>query len=287
MDVQSMTGFGKGESADSDYCVMVEIKSVNHRFKDVRFKMPNIFSSVELQLRRKLTQKFRRGSFDVFVTVKRTEAIRRFDDLDPQKISAFVGKIKSLLPEVDIRVNPVDFLRSEFYLEQETNERLLGLLEDAFAGALTEIESSRKVEGAKLVEVIANHLECYRAHYSQIMVQAEQFKQHVEDKLKKRLHEYSAEIKLEESRFWQEVVYYLEKLDVTEELNRISSHLQKLSLLLSDKEEVGRQFEFLLQELNRETNTIGSKSSMEEISNLVVLMKVELEKLREQALNIE
>ncbi len=127
----------------------------------------------------------------------------------------------------------------------------------------------------------------YDEHYQYICSVADSFQASVEEKLKKRFSELSSELNIDEPRFMQEVIYYLEKLDVHEEINRIQAHLEKLDSILSKGGEVGRQIDFLIQELNRETNTIGSKSNLKDISDSVVQMKVQLEKIREQGLNLE
>ena len=130
-------------------------------------------------------------------------------------------------------------------------------------------------------------MDLYYGHFQKIESSVESIQKNIETRLRKRFETFSQELNVDEPRFLQEVVYYMEKLDISEEINRIHTHFDRLSELIEKGGEVGRQIEFLLQELNRETNTIGSKSSMEDISESVVQMKVQLEKMREQALNLE
>jgi uncharacterized protein (TIGR00255 family) len=286
-----MTGFGRGEAADDELLVVVEMKSVNHRFRDVRFKMSSSFSSLEIPLKQKISEMFKRGSFDIYVNVKKTQKTNRFDDLDDSKIKDYIKKMQTLSQAqgVELVVHSTEFLRQEFYLEQddEKQKKLEQLLFQAFEKASQELKNSREGEGAKLVSHLNDHQESYAKYFQGIVERADEFKAHVEEKLKKRVAEYSSEIAVEESRLLQEVVFYLEKMDVHEEINRIHAHLEKLNKILSGPQEVGRQIDFLAQELNRETNTIGSKSSLKEISDRVVQMKVQLEKMREQGLNLE
>lgn len=286
-----MTGFGKGEVAKSDYVVSVEIKSVNHRFKDIRFKMSSIFSSIEIDLKKLLSNKFKRGSFDIYINFKRGEEKSKFDDIDDKKVKSFLKKMKAIADEsgVPMEMRPVDFLKSDFYKDQDENqyEDLKEYVLEAFTAALVNLEESRVAEGEKLVEVLEGHQKVYTEHYSVIEGLSDQYQKSVEDKLKKRFEDMGTELNIDEPRFMQEVVFYLEKLDVHEEINRITVHLGKLGKILTGGGEIGRQIDFLVQELNRETNTIGSKSGVEEISDSVVQMKVQLEKIREQALNIE
>jgi uncharacterized protein (TIGR00255 family) len=291
MPLQSMTGFGKAEVIKDGLSLVVEMKSVNHRFRDVRFKMSSIFNPIEMELRKKLEKKYSRGSFDIFINYKKSEDGSKFDELDKSKIKKFINKMKeiSVETEVPLQMRAVDFLRNEFYVEQTDDS--VGIMQEmmveAFEAALVDLEKARMTEGEKLLVAIKGHKKNYEELFSIIEKRIDSYQKDVEERLKKKFQEVASEIKIEESRYMQEVVYYLEKMDVHEEINRIKVHLSKFDIITSLKTEIGRQFDFLIQELNRETNTIGSKSSTNEISEAVVGMKVQLEKIREQALNLE
>lgn len=286
-----MTGFGRGEGSCEDYSVTVEIKSVNHRFKDLRFKMPSIFNACEIKMKEKLSEKFNRGSFDVYINYKRSETNSKFNDLDPEKIKDFLSSIESMTSDKDIQLTAdvTGFLRSEFYRDQDlaNDQDLIEATWKAFDFAVTSLEESRGGEGEKLARVLDNHKSIFEEHYNFISSKADSFQKSTEEKLKKRFSEHGDDLTIDEPRFLQEVIYYLEKLDVHEEIDRIKAHLEKLANILSLGGEVGRQIDFLIQELNRETNTIGSKSNLKDISDSVVQMKVQLEKIREQGLNLE
>jgi uncharacterized protein (TIGR00255 family) len=291
MSAQSMTGFSQAVAQSENYVVSVEIKSVNNRFKDIRFKMPSSLNALEIELKKELNDFFSRGTFDIYVNIKRPENKSRFDDLDANKISQFIAKIAPILKSNDLRpeVSMTDFLRSEFFLDQdeENQSELADLAIKAFRDALIGVKKSRASEGEKLIKILVKHLESYKSNFMIIESNAESFKNNVEEKLKKRVDDYKNLIEVDQGRLLQEVVFYLEKIDVHEEINRIHAHLEKFKNLLESTNEVGRQIDFIIQELNRETNTIGSKSTMKEISDAVVQMKVQLEKMREQGLNIE
>lgn len=291
MTAQSMTGFGQAVSQSENFVVSVEMKSVNNRFKDIRFKMPSTLNAHEIELKKEMTDMFSRGSFDVYVNVKRAENKNRFDDLDTKKVSQFIQKVSAMIKAEGVTptLSMTDLLRAEFLIEQdEVNQQdLIELLFKSFKGAIGELKHSREVEGDKLIKVLEKHLDNYKAQFSICEKNAEHFKANVEEKLKKRVDEYKALVSVDQSRLLQEVVFYLEKIDIHEEINRIHSHLEKFQNLLKSNTDVGRQIDFLVQELGRETNTIGSKSSMKEISDAVVQMKLQLEKMREQGLNIE
>lgn len=289
MAIYSMTGFGRGEAESDSYTVTVEIKSVNHRFKDARFKMSSLFNSIELDLKKALFQKVKRGSLDIYINFKRAEAHSKFEDIDDKKVKDFILKMESILPGKELNIQPGEFLRNEFQVDYDLSkdEKLLDLTKSAFSKALDSLIESRLSEGQKLYKVIEDHKSLYLESFNKVNGLTEEFQKHVEGKLRKRFEDYKSEIKVDEPRFMQEVVFYLEKLDVHEEINRVKSHIEKLDEILAKGGETGRQIDFLIQELNRETNTIGSKSSMQEISDNVVQMKVQLEKMREQGLNLE
>ena len=291
MTAQSMTGFGQSASQSDNFVVSVEIKSVNNRFKDVRFKMPASFNSEEIELKKIISDTFIRGSFDVYVNIKRSENKSKFDEIDLKKIKDFISKISPILKSEGVQptLSMTDFLKSEFLLDQDENnqEELNSLLQTAFKVALNDLKASREQEGEKLIKILEKHLDLYKSHFSVVELHVEHFKTTIEEKLKKRIVEYKSLVNVEQSRLLQEIIFYLEKIDIHEEINRIHSHLEKFQNLIKSNNEVGRQIDFILQELGRETNTIGSKSNLKEISDAVVQMKLQLEKMREQGLNIE
>ncbi|MFG1500740.1 YicC/YloC family endoribonuclease [Halobacteriovorax sp. XZX-3] len=290
-NIYSMTGFGKAEAGSESLQVTVEIKTVNHRFKDIRFKMSSLFNSVELEMRNLIAQNFKRGSFDINVSYKRLEAKSRFDDIDTEKVNAFITSMKHLADKNDVQldIKPTDFLRNEFMKEVDESsiDEMNVFAIDALKGAIENLKESRKIEGQKMVDVIKKHQQSYEEFFKVVNDKSDDFQAAVKERLEKRFEEYKTAMPVDEPRFMQEVIFYLEKMDIHEEINRINAHLSKLNDLLTKGGEVGRQIDFLIQELNRETNTTGSKSTLQEISEAVVQMKVQLEKIREQGLNLE
>lgn len=292
MSVQSMTGFGKGESNGPNYTIVTEIKTVNNRFKDYKFRMSSIFNSLELELRSRLEQEFRRGSFDISISYKRNEKAQAQFQVDPLKVEAYLDLLRPVFEKRQIswQISPVDFLRSDFMQDEEIDDRSIEmrpLAVASFEQALLALRDSRAGEGQKLVQKLLEHLAVYESSLSKVRQLKNEYPDMMKDKLQQKLADKLKDIKVDESRFMQEVIYYLEKLEVDEEINRAIIHLDKLRLVLNSPGEIGRQIDFLLQELGRETNTIGSKSAHQEISSHVVEMKVQLEKIREQALNLE
>lgn len=291
MTVYSMTGFGKGEANNENYTLTTEIKTVNNRFKDMKFRMSSIFNPLELELRSKLEAEFKRGSFDVSIAYKKTEKANAEFIVDTKKVQAYIDLIAPVLKEKNIpfNVSPVDFLRGDFYREEDASreEEMIILARKSFEAAIKALKTSRSGEGSKLVQKLLEHL----SQYEKCLGEVEKFKslypEMIKDKLTTKLSEKMKDFKVDESRLMQEIVFYLEKLEIDEEINRAKIHLQKLRSTLESSGEIGRQIDFLLQELGRETNTMGSKSAHPEISSNVVEMKVQLEKIREQALNLE
>lgn len=287
---QSMTGFGKGEIKGDNYTLTVEIKSVNHRFKDFRFKMSSIFNSKEMELKKYLEKSCVRGSFDVFVNYKKDQEKVEEVEVDTEKVSAFLKKMQKTADQLDLEMSfrPTEFLRQDFVKENtDKEEELLSLIVPAFEKAVDGLVKSRLDEGEKLIQKLAHHQSTYTNYFEEVTTFKDSYQNDVREKLMKRFEKVAPELNIDEPRFLQEIIYYLEKLDIEEEITRVQIHLKKLSGILGSSGEVGRQIEFLLQELNRETNTIGSKSNNQQISENIVQMKVQLEKIREQALNLQ
>jgi uncharacterized protein (TIGR00255 family) len=291
--LQSMTGFGRGEAKSDDFRLTVEIKSVNNRFKDFRFKMSNLFNPLEMGFKNVIAKKLKRGSFEIIINYKKLKSSEHIFSLDAEKISSFVDQIKDVakLDECDVRYKATDFLRSEFQ-EEVDNDDLFGMMEsvvnEAFNLAMDKILEVRLQEGEKIKQALLNYLDGYEAEFSKINEVKDLYRKNIEESLLDKIKQYGEKINADKQRLLQEVIYYLEKLDINEEIDRVNFHLNSLRELLgSSSDEVGRKLDFLLQELNRETNTIGSKSGSKEISNHVVNMKSFLEKIREQGLNLQ
>lgn len=208
-----------------------------------------------------------------------------------KKVEAYLSLMKPVFDKagVSFQVSPAEFLRNDFYKDEDEDKEkeLEPLVMQSFDFAIKALKISRSHEGAKLVDKLFEHLGVYEKCLGEVEKMKAQFPEMMREKLTAKLNEKLKDIKIDESRFLQEVVYYLEKLEIDEEINRAKIHLGKLRSVLKSTGEIGRQIDFLLQELGRETNTMGSKSAVPEISSNVVEMKVQLEKIREQALNLE
>lgn len=286
--LSSMTGFGRDEGLNDFYQVVVEIKSVNNRFKDFRFKAPSTVSFLEIDLRNKINERCRRGSFEVSINLKKAAQLDPTYDLDLEKIEKFIQNFKEKI-DGEYQFSPTDFLRQEFLKNSSgtLEKSLQDLVCDVFGRALNKLCESREREGEALRKLMIAHRQQFEQEMAPLYELVDDYRLQVEEKIKKKCEEYAEIIKTDHSRMMQEVLYYLEKLDVNEELGRIKTHLERFDQILNEGREAGRELDFILQELNRETNTIGSKSGKSEISRIIVQMKVQLEKMREQALNLE
>lgn len=286
----SMTGYGKGETIGDNYTLVIEIKAVNHRFKDFRFKMPSLFNSKEMLLKKKLEKNFSRGSFDIFVNYRKDVSKVDHIEIDHDKALSFISQVKELSQKagVELSIRPTEFLKSDFVRESFTkDEELVSLLYPAFEQAMAMLKKSREDEGKKLIEKLREHQQCYVEYFQKIVKLKDSYQDTLKEKLLNRFEKLSPGMSVDEPRFLQEIIYYLEKLDIEEEVTRIQVHLEKLTQVFLETGDVGRQIEFLLQELGRETNTIGAKSNNHFMSESIVQMKVQLEKIREQALNLQ
>lgn len=291
MAVYSMTGFGKGEAQGQNFTITTEIKTVNNRFKDFKFRMSSLFNSQELEIRSKLEKEFHRGSFDVSVSYKKADKGEASFQVDPSKVEAYINLLKPVFAKTGttFTVSPTEFLRSDFSFDDdgEREKEMMPLMLKSMDAAIKALKVSRSQEGEKLVNKLLEHLEVYETRLGNVEKMKAEYPEILREKLTQKFHEKLKDIQVDEGRFLQEIVFYLEKLDVDEEINRAKIHLGKLRGVLKSSGEIGRQIDFLLQELGRETNTLGSKSAHPEISSHVVEMKVQLEKIREQALNLE
>ena len=288
MTIQSMTGQGRGEQQNHTHRVTVEIKSVNHRFRDFRFRLPSSLSGEEINWRQVLQNTVGRGSFEVGVNIQALQDATQ-EMVDFSKVQNFVRHLQNILAPTGVQVvaEVSNFLRPEFAPDITTSDGALrSLAQAAFNLALAQLKQNREEEGQRLQQVLRTHLAQFKQDFHFVQQMAQDLRPQALAKLKKAWDEAKTDLAVDEARFNQELVYYLEKWDIAEEIHRIEMHCQKMEQVLANDGEVGRTIEFLLQELHRETNTIGSKSVLGEISARVVQMKVALERMREQTANL-
>ena len=292
MSLMSMTGYGQAESIGKLYELSIEIKSVNHRFRDLRFKMGAVFNSLEMDARKAVEKEFARGSFDIYVNYKKTQQESTNTNIDQIKVKSFLEQAKILCLESGshLQVDASLFLKQDFVKADDNKEsELKELFLPTFKMAISNLKSRRVEEGEYTQRAFVEIINNYQELFNLIVKSKEKFQPILKEKLSKRITEAKESLEELEPRMLQEIIFYMEKWDLDEEIVRVNSHIKSLNDLINSAENniVGRKIEFLLQELGRETNTIGSKSHIQEISQHVVDMKVQLEKMREQAANVQ
>ena len=291
---KSMTGFGMGEYKDDKYNISVECKTINHKYLDVNPRLPRKVSFLEDRLRQLVKDYISRGRVDMFIkfdTVSSSGAKLVYDEYLAKQYFEILKRIKDGF-DLKQEINPVEiskFPEVVSVTEAEDDEEILwNALREASEKALMSLSNMRKEEGTKLEKDIierANLLEKY-------IDDVERFSDTVVEDYRSRLNQRIGEILenpalVDEARLAQEVAIYADKSSITEEIVRFRSHINQLRNTIVNDDSIGRKLDFLIQEMNREVNTIGSKSSAIDITNLVIQIKAELEKIREQVQNIE
>lgn len=291
--LKSMTGFGSAIEENAEYKVSVEIKAVNQRFLELNFHIPRQLNQWEDDLRKSIRQVAARGKLDIFINFadkrQQTAAITVNKGLllAYQKALNNMSDVLHVARPDDVKTF-VDF--PEILQVDDTQEldSLKPLLFKAATKALAEFDAMRKTEGANIVKDFVMRLAKLEQQKDKIKALAPAIAENYREQLKNRLQELLAETEIDETRIIQETAMYADKVNYTEEVVRLGSHFQQFQHIIAEAAEpVGRKLDFLIQEINRETNTIGSKANNMEAARVVVDMKSEIEKLREQVQNIE
>ena len=289
----SMTGFGRGEYSNSFYKVRVEIRSVNHRYLDLSFRIPRAYLILEDKLRTVLNESLSRGKVDVTVTIEPSLESEKKVDVDWGLADGYVNAINAIKERYGLagELSLESLLTMPDVIRPAENEQDLEVLWEAVRPALTEaieaLLATRKREGAAMAADIDNRLTAISALTAQMPERAPVVIEAYRSRLEKRLAELTLDVMADPARIATEVALFADRSNIDEELTRLQSHLSQARDLLKSKESIGRRFDFLLQELNRESNTIGPKANDLALSNIVIEVKSELEKIREQIQNIE
>ena len=292
--MKSMTGYGQATCEGEGVVVTVEMTSLNSRYCDVQVRLPWNLGIFEPRIIQFIKSKFSRGRFHIKIAVEKTKEPETFY-LDMEKVKAYVNTLKFLKDAFGFKDEiTLSLLVHSRWIWEEREIGAIGevpyaLIESALVRASDELEKMREVEGGNIKKDITlriHEIETYVEYIETAFLKAEEV-------LKKRLVEKAYDffkdtsIKLDQKRFEQELFYYIERMDIQEELLRMRSHLNQIRNEAEKNTPAGKRMEFILQELNREINTISSKSPCLEIRSTVVSVKVELEKIREQIQNIE
>jgi uncharacterized protein (TIGR00255 family) len=284
--IQSMTGFGKASVQLPTKKITVEIKSLNSKGLDVNTRIPSLYREKDLYVRTTIATALERGKIDFSLFIENTSD-EVTTKINPSIIKGYINQIKSIYPTLEdsellkLVINFPETLKTE---REELDENEWQEIEKVIASALKNIQQFRKDEGAILEKEFGLRIENINKAMQKITTYEAQRTETVKARLKSNLDELKATI--DENRFEQELIYYIEKYDITEEKVRLSNHLDYFTTTVNAGDANGRKLGFISQEIGREINTMGSKSNHAEMQKLVVLMKDELEKIKEQVLNV-
>lgn len=289
----SMTGYGRGEYKNGGIELTVEVKTVNNRYLDAAIKAPRILVAHEETVRTVLREKLTRGHADIFVSLsdkREREKNLYLDEATAKSYVAAATRVKNLFPEIldDISVSGVlrypDVIKSEDVAAAD--EEILTALKSALSAALEKLNAMREVEGKKLEEDMLSRMKTIEKLVGEVEKRAPAVAQNYKQKLETKMKKILEGVEVDEGRLLTEAALFADKSNIDEELTRLHSHISQFREICREKL-VGRKLDFLVQEFNRETNTICSKSNDLEITRLGLALKNEIEKVREQVQNVE
>jgi uncharacterized protein (TIGR00255 family) len=286
--IASMTGFARRELAGTWGTLTCEIRSVNHRYLEPGFRLPEELRPLESDLRQLLAKHLKRGKVDCTVHLRSVQASERELRIDPAalaRVAAAVGQVSRAVP--GSTVDAVEVLRWPGVIEAANpdSEALLGAGRTLIQQTLEELGAMRLREGKRLAELIEQRCAGLASQVTQVRARLPE----IQSRIRTRLHERVAELlaTVDRDRVEQEIVLQLQRLDVAEELDRLTGHIEETRRVMAASEGAGRRLDFLMQELNREANTLASKSQDLDTTRITVDMKVLIEQMREQVQNIE
>ncbi|MBA4551636.1 MAG: YicC/YloC family endoribonuclease [Thermoactinomyces vulgaris] len=289
----SMTGYGRGEIERDGVRIVTEIRTMNHRFLDMVIRMPNGWMVLEDLIRKKVQQAIRRGRADIFVTIEGMKPPERKAEVDWNLLESFISAGKTLNEKWGIApgLTMADLInKPELWLIEEVKPSVEEYEESVLASvetALTSLKKMRRQEGIHLSRDLMKRVDRLDEYVEEMEELAPEVSRHVGNKLRKRLEEWLGHSDIDPDRILTEAAIWAEKADITEELIRLKSHMDQFRKTLEKEEPIGRKLDFLIQEMNREVNTVGSKANLKAISKYVIECKSELEKMKEQVQNIE
>jgi len=291
--LKSMTGFGRSVAETDGYVITVEIKSVNHRYFEFSSRIPRQYGFLDDKLKSYINSRVSRGKVECYVSIDalNTEAAQVV--VNNTLASAYVSALKELSKNYDLKedfgASTVARFQDVLVVKKadEDEEKIWSYVKSVTDTALDKFIAMRTVEGEKMKNDISSRADYILSCVEYIEKRSPETVKEYNDKLVERVHDLIGDVSLDEGRVIQEVAIYADKVAVAEETVRLRSHLDQLKAFINADEPVGRKMDFLVQEINRETNTIGSKANDVDIARKVVDIKAEVEKIREQIQNIE
>lgn len=291
--IRSMTGYGRGENIKDNRKFTVEIKSVNHRYNDITIKLPRSMNYIEDIVRKRLMQQISRGKTDAYIFFETNSQddikICLNEILADEYVLQFTKLKQKYKLKDDLSLSLLTTIPDLFTIDKEfvNKDIIIQTLMPALDNALDEFIKLREREGEALKKDILLKLENISNLVDNIKIRSPIMVLEFRDKLKAKVSELLDNSEIDENRILTEVTIFSERCSVDEEVTRLSSHINQVKVILDEKEAIGRKLDFIVQEMNREANTIASKSNDTEITQLTIELKSEIEKIREQVQNIE
>jgi uncharacterized protein (TIGR00255 family) len=290
--IKSMTGFGQGSAAGENFKVRVDLRTVNNRFLDIHTRLPQELSSLEINLKKQIQTKLSRGRVEMTIAVEQSR--QATFEINRPLVSGYLAALSQAKTEFDLQgdvtLELIAKLPGALQVSQNSSnldEALVAGVTEALGQALESLTAMRMVEGQELAQELNVRLVKIESQMPIIEEEAKLLPTIYRERLMKRLQDVLKSTQIDEARLAQEVVTLADRSDISEEITRLKSHVLQMRDTLNSNEEVGKRLDFLLQEMNREANTILSKSNDLAISDAAIVIKTEVEKIREQAQNVE
>ncbi len=291
--MKSMTGFGRAKTEINNRIYNVEIKSVNHKYNDISIKLPRSLSYLEDKIKKEISSNIARGKIDVYISFENYSEEGKQVIVNNELVKEYMKQFKKLAEEnnlkLDIPVTEITKLPDVLTLKEteEAEDVIQNELLNCMKEAISNFSNMRQQEGNKIKEDLLERIQKIEKEVEKISEYSTRLVEEYVVKLEQRIKEILKTDVVDKSRLAMEVVLYADKCSVEEELTRLRSHIVQFRNMLEETKPIGKKIDFLIQEMNRETNTIGSKSGSLDITNLVINIKTELEDIREQVQNIE
>ena len=290
--IKSMTGYGKALLSQNSRDYQIEIKSVNHRYLDISVKMPRQLSYLEEAVKKEISKKIKRGKVDVLITFENNSAEGKEIKINTELAKMYIKELRNLAEQENIQSNIEVTEISKFpdvlsVQNTQEDEIIKNEVIEVAKIATVNLFDMRQIEGEKISEDLKRRICNIEQKVNEISEISTGLIEEYVVKLERRIKELLNNQEIDENRLAQEVVIYADKCSIEEEITRINSHIVQFRDLLNSEEAIGKKLDFIIQEMNRETNTIGSKSNSLNITNGVIDIKTELENIREQIQNIE
>ncbi|WP_286755585.1 YicC/YloC family endoribonuclease [Roseivirga sp. UBA838] len=291
--LKSMTGYGRTKGTVKGHQVDVEIRTLNSKFLDVQLKVPRLFQSKELEIRSLLSEGLTRGKLAVTIDMVQDAEADSSNQVNHELFKKYYKEFEALAKEVNanqsdlfrLALHSPDVMNGSALDEEELEEQWKGV-KKLLAEAIVSCNNFRQQEGASLAAELANYIDSIGSFLEQVKALDPERAEAIRERILKHQKEIESSDEFDKNRFEQEMIYYIEKLDISEELVRLSNHLSYFKEVMGESDSQGKKLGFISQEIGREINTIGSKANYAPIQKLVVGMKDELEKIKEQLLNI-